>query len=785
MPRLVLFAVLAIAWGGCSCQGTNNGTSDPDAGTCNPACEGDQVCRYDTCVPPPAPCSANVDCQGDTYCDVSTMECLPWGVGPGGGSNPECKREPVPGVFFPGAQCEWLGPPAGDAFPGHINVLATPMVATFYSTGSEFTTPSIVFTSYNFTDGGAQSCAGTDPAFFGVIRIIDGATCGQQDTIALPSVVASASVAIANLGGDNEIPEIVAARTDGGLVAFTLRAATQRWEVLWQTASTFGNDNCDWAGPSIHDLDDDGVPEVLFYGNVYSGTDGSAIDETLGFAAVDAGSTGYIPVVADVDGDLVPDLVTGSQLYSWDKLARKWVAKQALPFTNGHTAVADFGTFPASGADDRATLDGIAEIVVVQSGVAKVFNVAGRELFTANLLGLGTTPTVGRGGPPTIADFDGDGRVEFASAGATAYNVFDLDCRGTPDAVTCPSLRSDGIAWVQESQDRSSNTTGSSVFDFDGDSRAEVVYGDECFTRIYDGVTGEVFYSRFRSSCTWYENPLVVDTDADFNAEIVQGSNNNCNVVCPAVDPIFDGVKCLDDSDCPTAAPCGRDQPGDALGRCRCATDPDCGGDGFVCLDPIAGASAAGKVCRASHPEAIDVTGIRVLADKVDRWTSTRTIWNQHAYSVTNIDQGGTVPRTSQWLQNWTQPGLNNYRQNSPGEGIVPGAIPDLTVKQVKVTCDGPTDAPLIVAEVCNRGTEPVGAGLPVSFYAAGPPLELHCTELTTAPLLPGICTTVGCDWLASNGPAIVSVDDRGMGAGIDLECREDNNQLAFAVSCP
>ena len=56
------------------------------------------------------------------------MECLPWGVGPGGGSDPEGKRDPVPGVFFPGAQCEWTGPAPTD-FPAHTNVLATPVVA--------------------------------------------------------------------------------------------------------------------------------------------------------------------------------------------------------------------------------------------------------------------------------------------------------------------------------------------------------------------------------------------------------------------------------------------------------------------------------------------------------------------------------------------------------------------------------------------------------------------------------------------------------------------------------
>ncbi len=773
----IALVVALAAPAGCDC---NSGAGlHPDAGSiCDPACPDDQVCRYETCVPPPTPCDTNADCTGDQYCDIANHECLPWEVGPGGASDPECKREPVPGVFFPGVQCEWLGPPMGDPFPDHKNVLATPMVATFYATGGEFSAPSVVFTSYNFTDGGSESCSGTNPSFFGVIRIIDGRNCTQQASIAVPSVVASASLAIADLGGD-PTPEIVAARTDGGLVAYTIQP-DGTWLPMWQTTSQFADTLCDWAGPSIHDLDDDGNPEVIFYGAVYDGATGATIDESIA-GSVDATGTGYVPVVADVDGDGVPDLITGTEIYSWDKMARHWVAKQALPFQNGHVAVADFGTFPASGADDRGTLDGIAEVAVVIGGVAKVYNIAGREVFTANLIGLGGGP-IGQGGPPTIADFDGDGRVEFASAGASAYHVFDLDCRGTPDAATCPSMRTDGIAWVQQSQDFSSNRTGSSVFDFDGDGRAEVVYGDECFTRVYDGITGQVVYSRFRTSCTWYENPIVVDSDADFNAEIVFGSNNNCNVTCPAVDPIFDGVQCLDDADCPSTTTCGREDPGDPLGRCRCTVDDDCGGDGFVCLDPIAGPSTAGKVCRASHPAGTDQVGVRILADSVDRWTSTRTIWNQHAYSVTNIDQSAKVPRTSEWLQNWTQPGLNNFRQNSPGEGIPPGAIPDLTVKHTKPLCGGATLG--VSAEVCNRGTEPVAEGVPVAFYAVGPPQELRCTAETTVRMYPGNCTIVTCDWNGPPGDGIAVVDDRGNGTGIDLECREDNNQAAISVDC-
>ncbi len=787
------FALALILSSGCRCNTKAGNGDQPDANPadiCTPPCDDPTVCRYGACVAAPTACTTNADCPGDAYCDTSRNECLPWGVGPGGLSDPTCKRTPVPGVFFPGAQCEWTAPPPGDAYPDHKNVLATPMVATFYSSG-ELSTPSIVFTSYNFTDGGHESCIGDVGAYYGVIRLVDGASCTQQASLpvpgsAQPTVIASASVAVADLGGADGTPEIVAPRTQGGLVAFTLDPSVG-WTVLWETASTFGDAECDWAGPSIHDLDDDGKPEVIFYGNVYDGATGAVIDESLGATIAASDGTGYLPVIADVDGNGTAELITGSELYTWDVALRHWQPVNAIGGSlGGHVALADFGTYPeTAGADNRAALDGIPEIAVIYQGTAKIFTLGGREVFSANLVYSATDPQmrVGRGGPPTIADFDGDGRVELASAGASAYVVFDPDCQGTPDATTCNSVRTDGILWTQSSQDYSSNTTGSSVFDFDGDGRAEVVYGDECFTRVYDGLSGKVVYSRYRTSCTWYENPVIADADADFNAEIVSTSNQNCVVTCPAVDPIFDGVQCLDDSDCPSTTSCGREATTDTLGRCRCAIDDDCGGDGFVCQDPIAGPSAAGKVCRASHPADAKASGIRVLADSIDRWVNTRPIWNQHAYSVTNIDDHAKVPRTSAWVQNWKQPGLNNYRQNSPGTGETAGASPDLTVRSTKVTCDAA--GPTVTAEVCNRGTEPVAQGLPVAVYADGSPKVLQCTTKTVGRLFPGSCATVSCTWPGGNGPGTVVVDDRGSGNGIDLECREDNNTMSVDVRCP
>ena len=188
--------------------------------------------------------------------------------------------------------------------------------------------------------------------------------------------------------------------------------------------------------------------------------------------------------------------------------------------------VADFGDFPVAGLPAD-----IPEVVVIPPGEARIMSLDGQTLF-------GPYPVLGdgSGGPPTIGDFDNDGQAEFALASKGAYQVFDLECAADPLPEKCSQA---GILWWEVSQDYSSSKTGSSIFDFEGDGKAEAVYADECFVRVYDGATGEVLFSRSRTSCTWNENPVIADTDGDFKAEIVVGSNTNCAISCPSLDPVY------------------------------------------------------------------------------------------------------------------------------------------------------------------------------------------------------------------------------------------------------
>jgi hypothetical protein len=80
--------------------------------------------------------------------------------------------------------------------------------------------------------------------------------------------------------------------------------------------------------------------------------------------------------------------------------------------------------------------------------------------------------------------------------------------------------------WSRRTEDSSSRVTGSSVFDFNGDGAAEVVYNDECQFRIYDGLDGTVHMSEPSESRTRIEYPIIADVDNDGNAEIVFATSN-------------------------------------------------------------------------------------------------------------------------------------------------------------------------------------------------------------------------------------------------------------------
>lgn len=153
---------------------------------------------------------------------------------------------------------------------------------------------------------------------------------------------------------------------------------------------------------------------------------------------------------------------------------------------------------------------------------------------------------------------------------------------------------------------------------------------------------------------------------------------------------------------------------------------------------------------------------------------------------MTNVEPSGAIPAIE--ADNWTTPGLDNYRQNTQGEGVF--NAPDLAIIALDVSLRSCPTSVLLRARIRNEGTLGVPAGVPVTFGRGTPDASLGVVGVasTTVPLLPGGSTVVELE-AALEGEAPFSfyaiVDDDGTGAGVVLECEEDDNDAVISgVDC-
>src|SRR5690606_28453036 len=138
--------------------------------------------------------TSNDECWGDSYC--AEGRCVPYGVPAGHDHDEACQRAIDIEALVPEVQCRWTGPPAEDARPDAVHVMATPIVVDLDLDHDPTTlAPSIVFASFP-TAGSYRSP--------GVLRIIDGAGCTQQFSFPDPAdaVMSPAPVAAGDLDGD-------------------------------------------------------------------------------------------------------------------------------------------------------------------------------------------------------------------------------------------------------------------------------------------------------------------------------------------------------------------------------------------------------------------------------------------------------------------------------------------------------------------------------------------------------------------------------------------------------
>ena len=335
--------------------------------------------------------------------------------------------------------------------------------------------------------------------------ILDGQTGALKVTITTPTILPGGTTpAIADLSNDG-FGEIVIVGNDR-----RLRCYSHTGQLKWFSFLLVGYDQryrC--SSPSIADLNQNGLPEIVIGNQVFNGQNGQLI--ASGGAAGSAGEhplrnlTGF-SFNASVPMDVLPDgfcnhcqgleIVAGNRVYSVNLATGQVQTVVSAPpgYSDGYTSIADF--------------DGDGDLDAIVQGQKNGQN----TIYVWDL----QTPTILR---------------EFAlynnwPEGASRANVADLDGDGRPDIsfVSYPelyALNNDfNVMWTRDVFDVSA-VTCSSVFDFCGDGSSEVVYRGQEYLQIFDGATGAVIWQDECFSATHIEYPLVLDVDGDGQTEIV------------------------------------------------------------------------------------------------------------------------------------------------------------------------------------------------------------------------------------------------------------------------
>ena len=681
----------------------------PPCGEAKECCGGDQLCYLGACITPGSACSDQVcatqplqdTCEDGYVCDPNLQLCLP------SKADPTCQYMPPENTFKPTPLFTWgrrmaiscmedvdcqageicnnevCTPtwnhliPQDDDMPNHYQNSSIPIVVDL----NDDCVPEVIFNTY----------AGTTITSNGVLRAIRGDDGSKVWTVDDPEYRSdsTSNIAAGDIDEDGQA-EVIACGEGKYLIAIDSDGTP-----LWKSDNFTGPRSS--GSVAIANMDGEGPPEIVFGRAIFSNT-GTLLYEGSGGAGQN--QQGPIPCVADLDGDSRPELIGGRTAYkttgtvSGGDFAGE-VLWNSNVNTDGFCGVADFDG------------DTLPEVVLVTQGTVRVLNgQTGVQIATVNI------PQAGRGGPPNIADFDGDGVADIGVAGSARYTVFQFDGA----ALT--------TLWRANTEDDSSQVTGSSVFDFDGDGRAEVVYADEAYIRIYPGVEpdcamdppgpgcdknmtdAEVLFKDRNSSRTRTEYPVIADVNGDFKANIVFSTNND------------------------------------------------------------SGASLKTDA------------GLEVFKDTLDNWVPTRPVWNQHTYHITNVGLEGEIPVVEQ--ANWLT--YNSYRNNAQGSADF--CAPDLVPYDLGFDAGVCSMELKLSVWIANQGCLGVGPGVNVAFYEEN--IGLLGVVATKGPLVAGAAEQVFLSYPGQFDSVTVwaVVDDNGMGGGILNECEEENNSAPMKKVC-
>ncbi len=375
--------------------------------------------------------------------------------------------------------------------------------------------------------------------------------------------------------------------------------------------------------------------------------------------------------------------------------------------------------------------EGSASVAVDLNGDGKLEVVVGNAAYRKN--GTALYSNGGNDGMPAVADFDLDGSPEIVVV--QGNRVWTLESDMTP------------TGW-QDSFPNTNYIGPPAIDDLDGDGVPEFVVVGSNEMRAYHW-NGSRLWTAPVTDSSGAAGPILFDFELDGYPEVVYADETTVRV--------FNGLD----------------------GSVKLSSNDHSSYTGFE-TPMVADVDADGEVeivmLHGNGPN-----GITVYGDQNHSWPPGRSVWNQHAYTITNVNDDGSIPtnQPANWLT------YNNYR--SGDAGLPPSSWNDLVPEVVDVCTKECPDTLILVARVWNAGTEEVPAGLSVGIRAGA-----NGTVVATATVpdpIPsgrssqGVQLTVAVADLQGKKPFLV-VDTDASGYSSVTECLEDNNAIVVTEVC-
>ncbi len=544
----------------------------------------------------------------------------------------------------------------------------------------------------------------------------------------VPGTTSTALPVVGDLDGDG-IPEIVmnqALLGTGTLVAFHGDGSG----VLWRCTDCRAGYG---AAPAIADVDDDGVPEVFvvreYVSETYTfGSGDYTVVRVDDRGRVVAESPHYVDDefdyasgigIADMDHDGTPEIVAGRVILT-PALEERGVGG----FGRGAPMYAGIGIFGEGAQPAIADLDLDGEQEVVVGNAA--YDVDGNAVWRVR---------GGDDGAVAIANLDDDPQGEYVRVLGNTITAHDTD--GT-------------VLWGPLTNDSANIFPIPAVGDLDGDGRVEIVVagGNELWVLRHDGA---LMWNAPVQDESGASGASLFDFDADGIMEVVYIDE----VQMIAFNGSDGAVKFQTNEH---LSPTMYDHP--------VIADVDADGHAEIVVVHQGGSS-----------------GLSVFGDADDSWAPARGIWNQHAYSIMNIEDDLRVPVSA--TENFTV--YNSWHSALP---LPPGGhLGDELEAEIVSVCEADCDQNVlrVLGRGRNTGNATIAAGVRFALYGAKASGDvLLATAETTTPT-PAQMTTeaLAFDVRRRQLDGVISlrlaVDDDGEGVGRIPECVETNNVFVLS----